>query len=124
MTVPVPAHIRVFVEALGEDEAERFFLHFGGTEVYWPTAPKARSQVAIVMGRSAALALAEVADRLPGRVPIPKKWLVLRMRAKGLTTVEIARTLHIADASVRRLLVSAREANQNRYEDPRQRRFF
>lgn len=117
--VPVPAHVQPFVDALGEDEAMRFLLNFGGAEVYWATVPKTRSDVVKVMGREAALALAAVNERLPKRVPTAKPWLAKRLKSKGLTHAAIARELHTTDVTVRKYLAGWAGKSAS-HADPRQ----
>jgi hypothetical protein len=114
MTAPrPPRHVAPYVEALGADVAVRFFLDFGGTELYIPRNPKSRSPVAKALGRTAAQALSDLADRvmLPDRVPIPKEWIAQHLAiTKALSHAEIARTLHVTRNTVSRYLAGVPEA--------------
>lgn len=116
-----PAHIAPYVEALGRDLAIRFLLEFGGAELYIPAAPKGRSRLVEVIGREGALALAQIAHRLPKRVPTAKPWIALCLRAEGQSVAGIARQLHASDVSVRKWLKRLPVAAK---EDPRQMRLL
>ena len=115
MTIPrPPAHVAPFVEALGAELAVRFFLHFGGTEIYIARDPKGASEVAEVLGMPAARALSALAERtvLPKRIPIPKPWMARYLKATaGLSTSKIARMLHASDVSVRRWIAGLQDHN-------------
>lgn len=106
MTIRPPAHIEPYVSALGEDDAVRFFLAFGGAELYIARDPKGRGRVEQELGLDVAQRLAALADRmhLHRRVPIPKPWLAQVLKSRGLSHAEIARRLHASDESVRRWL--------------------
>ena len=110
MTIPrPPAHVAPYVEALGAEVAVRFFLHFGGAELYIPRDPKGGSKQVEILGLPAARALSALADRtlLPRRVPIPKAWIARYLKVTaGLSHAEIARILHWTDVSVRRALAA------------------
>lgn len=100
-----PAHIMPYIEALGVETAVRFFLHFGGAELYIARAPKGKSELVEELGMDAALALAALADRmlLHPRVPTAKPWLARYMKVvDGYSVVRIARKLHCSDVAVRR----------------------
>lgn len=100
--VSIPAHLRVFVEALGEDGAVDFLLAFGGSELLLGSRPMANNPVRQALGDEAARALAAVSHRLPREIPLGKRWLVQVLTARGLSQGEIARRLHIGVRSVRR----------------------
>lgn len=102
--VPVPAHIRPYVDALGVDGAVTFLLRFGGGELHIGQRPNARNPVAKVMGLENAEALARVSQVLPRRVPTAKPWLCQVLRARGFTVTEIARKMHLTETTVRRHL--------------------
>lgn len=123
MTIRPPAHIEPIVTGLGEEAAIRFFLEFGGAELYIARDPKGQGMVERKMGVDVARALSAIAERhlLPRRVPIPKPWIARVWKNQGLSTAEIARRLHASDKAVRGWVsgVSAEQA-----DDPRQPRLF
>lgn len=103
--VPVPpAHLAVFVNALGVERAIEFLLNFGGAELYVPREFKGNSRIVTVIGHDGALSIARVRDRLPARIPTGKPWIAKVWHSKGLSKAEIARRLHVSDVSVRRML--------------------
>lgn len=103
--VPIgtPAHLRPFLAALGRDEALRFFLKFGGAEMYFPNDPKGNSELAREFGIDAARALGDKLDcgGLKKRVPLAQKWSAQRLWENGLTVADIARRLRVTDSTVR-----------------------
>ncbi|MEP0153572.1 MAG: helix-turn-helix domain-containing protein [Paracoccaceae bacterium] len=99
-----PAQVEPYMEALGLDDTLKFLEAFGGTEIYIATHPTARSQVVDLLGFPKAKMLADVEARLQSRVPLVKEWRAKVYFSQGLKTVEIARKLGVADASVRRWL--------------------
>lgn len=106
-----PAHVAPYVEVLGEALATRFFLAFGGSELYLPRRPE-RSMVVELTGQDKAAMLCE---RLgPGivRVPIPKPWLAAVLERDGQSKAAIARLLHVDQTTVRRWAARARDRNQ------------
>ncbi len=122
MTIRPPAHIEPYVRALGEEDAMRFFLRFGGAELYIARDPKGRGRLEQELGTEAARRLAALADEtmLPYRVPQPKPWMAEVMRSRGLPVVEIARSLHVTTVSVRNWLKKA----DNGPREERQKRLF
>ncbi|WP_338401951.1 helix-turn-helix domain-containing protein [Paragemmobacter straminiformis] len=125
MTVRPPAHVEPYVMALGEDEAVRFFVAFGGAELYIARDPKGRGMVERELGVETARRLADLADRvhLPRRVPMPKPWLAQLWKSQGLPVAEIARRLHASDVAVRRWLAAV-PASTDAAPDSRQMRLF
>lgn len=122
MTTPrPPAHVAPYVDVLGQDLAIRFLLEFGGAELYIAASPKGRSRVVEVVGQDGAVALAQIAHRLPKRVPTAKPWIALVMRRESATVADIARKLHVSDVAVRRWL---KRSSIGRAEDPRQMRLL
>ncbi len=101
-----PAHVQPYVDVLGEKEAMAFLLEFGGAEVYLPASPRSRSLIVQRLGQDRTLALAQALSRMMSsgqklRVPTAKPWLAVCMRHEGMTTADIARRLHVTDATVR-----------------------
>lgn len=125
MPIRPPAHIEPFVTALGEDDAVRFFLAFGGADLYIARDPKGRGRVEQELGLEVAQRLAALADRvhLHRRMPIPKPWLAAVLKSRGLSHAEIARRLHASDESVRRWL-QAGAGTTDIPADPRQPRLL
>jgi hypothetical protein len=94
-----------YIDALGVETAVRFFLHFGGAELYIPRAPKGKSELVEELGMEAALALSALAERmvLPPRIPTAKPWLARYMKVvEGYSVAKISRKLHSSDVAVRR----------------------
>ncbi|MEL7113999.1 MAG: helix-turn-helix domain-containing protein [Pseudomonadota bacterium] len=100
----VPAQAEAYVEALGLDMAIEFMIEFGGTVVILGENPRRDNAVARRFGIEAARALAKVSDRLQARVPKQDRWVARILKARGMTRVEIARTLRVTDETVRRYL--------------------
>lgn len=125
MTIRPPAHVEPYVTALGEAEAIRFFMAFGGAELYIARDPKGRGMVERELGVDTARRLSELADRvhLPRRVPMPKPWLAGVFKSQGLPVAEIARRLHASDVAVRRWLDRTGEGGES-VADTRQMRLF
>ena len=105
--VKPPAHLSVYVEALGVQGTIQFLLRFGGGQLMIGHKPNAANPVAKEMGLEAAQALAAVRDRLPAQIPVGKKWIAQVKRAEGLPVTEIARMLHTTEPTVRRYLAKA-----------------
>lgn len=118
MNVPrPPAHIEPYVNALGPELAVRFFLEFGGADLYIPADPKGQGMVTKAIGLEGARALSAIRDRLQARVPTAKPWLARYMaEVEGLSKAEIARKLHTTNVSVARWL----DGSDRPFTDPRQ----
>lgn len=110
--VPIPAHLAVFVEALGPDGALEFLLAFGGGDLSLGSRPQANNPVRKRLGDDAARKLAAVAHRLPRTIPVGRRWMVQMLDAKGLPQAEIARRLHISQSTVKRHLRGDYDPNQ------------
>ncbi|MEM9788446.1 MAG: helix-turn-helix domain-containing protein, partial [Pseudomonadota bacterium] len=95
-----PAHASVYVEALGVDDAIKFFGTFGGSVVYVAPNPKGRSKISTELGHDYAVRLAAVVDRLPRRAPNPKDWIAKVLASRGVPVQTIARQLQVSDVSV------------------------
>ena len=127
MTLPrPPAHVEPYVRVLGVEGARDFLLTFGGSEVYFPARPGARSQVAARVGPERAAALGEALGHLKARVPTAKPWLAACMIAEGKTIAETVRVLHVTDVTVRRWLASRPDDGEDGglKSDPRQLRLL
>lgn len=99
-----PAHLQIFVEALGEEKAVEFLLAFGGARLHIPVKPTPRSELVTVLGEEAATALAKRRDSIPAEIPTGKKWIAQRLHAAGLSQMKIARRLHVTRATVHRYI--------------------
>ena len=113
-----PAHIAPYVTALGPDVAVRFFLEFGGADLYIAANPTGQSHLVAVLGLDGALALAAIRHQLQSRVPTAKPWIAQYLsQVDGLSKAAIARKLHASVPSVTRWL----DRDQpRRWTDPRQ----
>lgn len=100
----VPAHLRVYVDVLGEDGAVDFLLEFGGGVFYAAADPKGDSEIARKVGLEIAARLMpklrEGSSRGYVRVPTGKPWIAATLRARGVTISMIARRLHVSDVTV------------------------
>lgn len=106
-----PAQIAAFVQVLGLELTVAFLLRFGGAELHLSEDPRANSQLVALVGLENARALGQLLT-VPRRIPLAKPWLAAWLRAKGESTAEIARTLHVSDVTVRGWL-KARAASHN-----------
>jgi hypothetical protein len=100
----VPAHLEPYVEVLGPAKAIEFLLAFGGAPIYLADRPQARSKVAELIGVAKAKALAGRIGAGHVRVPNGKPWIARQLRADGEGVFDIARRLHVTDATVRNFL--------------------
>lgn len=124
-----PAHVQPYVDVLGVKGAMTFISEFGGSEIYLATNPKTGGAAAQRYGHEA---MARLGASLSGmmssgrklRVPTAKPWIAACMRAEGLTTAEIARSLRAADTTVRGWLAKAGAVPASRKHDPRQMDLF
>ncbi len=101
---PLPrptAQVQPYVDALGIEAAMSFILAFGGAELYVAKDPKGQSAYEAHLGPDKSKALAAVANRLPKRVPLAKRWMAEMMAWQGLSVAHIARTLRVQDTTVR-----------------------
>lgn len=114
MTIRPPAHIEVYVSVLGAPLAVEFFLTFGGGDLSIGRRPQPSSRLVRFLGMDKALALARHADRLPARVPIPKRWIAQYLVSEGYADEDIARRLHVSNVSVRRWLAGDGDDRQLR----------
>ena len=104
MNIPrPPAHLEAYVTALGAELAVRFFLAFGGADLYVAKTPKGAAKAIEVIGIEGMRALADVKDRLPARVPTAKPWIAKYLfTVEGLSKADICRRLHASMTSVTR----------------------
>lgn len=110
--VDCPAHLQPFVDLLGEDDAVRFLLEFGGGPVYLSENPTSGSSIAAIIGREKAITLARELGPGAIRVPQGKRWIAERLRANGTSVLAIARRLKMKDDTVRRWLNGRKDTRQ------------
>lgn len=115
-----PANVAPFHEILGEEDTVAFLLEFGGAELYLSENPR-RSALAQRFGVDRAAAIARACDTLSQRIPTAKPYIAAVLARRGLSTAQIARTLHVADWTVRRWRHTGGRA---RPPDPRQSTMF
>ncbi|MFB2553357.1 hypothetical protein [Ensifer soli] len=100
-----PQNIVPYVEILGETMTVELLLALGGSPVYLADNPQARSDLARIIGQDNVRALAQrLGSRSIVRIPINRPWIAHKLRAGGMPVVEIARTLHVTDVTVRAML--------------------
>lgn len=125
MTQPtVPDSAKPYVDILGEELAIKFFMTFGGAELYFATNPRSSSRLVQVVGKKNAVKLAEANVSLKSRVPIPKKWIAAVWSSKNLSDAEIARRLHVTDVTLRRWRQNGQDTRSKTATDPRQPRLI
>lgn len=100
---PPPAHLEPYVAALGTELAVEFLLQFGGAALYIADKPTERSALVKALGKDAAVALSQVhrEQGLPEQVPTGKKWIAQVLFAQGCSIAQIARRIHMTEATVR-----------------------
>lgn len=109
--VPVPAHLRIYVETLGEEDAVAFLLAFGGGRLNIGAQVQTNNPIAEELGPEIARKLAAVSDRLPADIPLGKAWIARVLKSRGLSNAKIARKLHQTEATVRRHLNEVHDPN-------------
>lgn len=111
LSVAVPAHLAIFVDTLGEEDAVAFLLAFGGGRLNIGAQLQVNNPIVQELGLEVAQKLAAVSDRLPADIPLGKKWIAQVLRSKGLSIAKIARKLHQTEATVRRHLSHVHDPN-------------
>lgn len=111
VSVPVPAHLKIIVDTLGEDDAVAFLLAFGGGRLRIGASPQSNNPVRKELGDEIAHKLAAVSDRLSSEIPLGKQWVAKVLKSKGLSNAEIARRLHQTEGTVRRHLKNVHDPN-------------
>lgn len=99
-----PANLRPYVKALGVKGAMALFLSVGGSEIYLPKERSRRSLAARTIGPENADKLASEMGYGYYKVPLAREWVAKVMRAQGESNAEIARTIRVDIATVRRWL--------------------
>jgi len=96
-----PAHVQVFIDALGPELTVKFLLEFGGARLYLASDPAGRSEVEALLGRKRLEALCALRPGETIRVPTARRWLAhVLVRVEGLSKNRIARTLHVSSSAV------------------------
>lgn len=108
----IPAHIERYVDVLGPEDAVRFLLKFGGTDLYIPARPQSGSPLVQLLGRHKAEALGLAMGPARVKLPVAKPFIAKFMKAKNVSTAEIARTLHTTDVTVRKWLADEKSSRQ------------
>ena len=105
-----PAHLRPYIDVLGEERAVEFLLEFGGGTFYLAADPKGNSEIARYLGLDLAAQLVAVlrsaSSSTYARVPTAKPWIASVLRGRKLSIGAIARKLHVTDVTVARWLPS------------------
>lgn len=115
--IRVPAQVEPYVDALGEEDALRFLMEFGGSEVYISARPRKDSPVVKLVGMDKAKALHREAYRLQSRVPLASKWIAqVLYHEKCLPKAKIARMLRTTDVTVRRYVGSEPDRRQTSFD--------
>ena len=102
--IEMPLAVQKYVEVLGPDLAVKVFLACGGSVVYLADNPQARSMLSKILTADQIRILRQkvVRNDFWVRVPTAKPFCAIHMRSRGVPVAEIARTLHVADWTVRR----------------------
>lgn len=101
----IPTRIRPYYEALGVDDAVRFFLQLGGSEIFLPkNGSSDRSLAATIVGAEKVLALSEALGSGYVKVPLASRWIAEVLFMRGDSVSKIARTVRSDTATVRRWL--------------------
>lgn len=125
-----PAHIAMIVDALGQERAIRFLLEFGGSNLSMSRRPTLQSRIVKVLGVDGSMAIADISDVMPRRIPTAKPWIARVWSSAGCPVDEIARRLHVSNVAVNRWLKDPRTGerlpahHRNETTDPRQLRLF
>jgi hypothetical protein len=123
-----PAHVEPYVTALGVPLAIEFLHRYGGAPAYLAENPQARNQLLPVIGEAGIAALYRKFGNRIERVPTSKVWIAQVWHAQGRSVLDIARSLHTTDKTIRsylkagRLDAAAREAEREKREAARIRR--
>jgi len=98
----VEAHVVPFFRALGEKEAVRFLLYFGGTQIYLAATNAGRSEAARLFGTAAVAALVNELGSGIVKVPLARRAIARWQREQGMETTAIARLIRADVATVRK----------------------
>lgn len=110
----IPANVRPYVEALGVDDAVRFLLKFGGSEIYLPSGEPCKrngedSMAVRLIGAEKVMALSEQLGGGYFKVPLANRWIGETLYMNGRKCAEIARMVR-ADVSTVSRWINARPA--------------
>lgn len=111
-TIKPPVQVAPYVEVLGVEGTVDFLLEFGGAQLHLSRNPR-KSRVAERFGRAKAAQLAEVAESLPARVPLQRRWCAQVLYSRGLPVQEIARRIRVTDVTVRAYVRDLPDADPN-----------
>lgn len=102
--VKTPAHLAVYVDALGVDCAMALFLAAGGSQVYLGRKSSDGAIIAQAIGSENAALLAEKHGHGYIKVPLARQWVAQVQWSRGNSVNEIARIVRADVATVRRWL--------------------
>lgn len=100
-TDPIPDHVALYVDAIGEDATIELLLACGGSEIYLADKPVG-SMVTRAIGEPATIELARKVGYGHIKLPIARRWIAAALFAKGKSKAEIARRVRVDVATVRR----------------------
>lgn len=108
-----PANLQPYVNTLGAGLAAKFFLEYGGSEVYLSHNSSLNSMVARAIGIEQTNALAKILGGGHVKVPVAKFWLAKYYReVEGCNNAQIARKIRVDVSSVRRWFSPKSDRNQ------------
>ena len=103
----VPANLRPYVKVLGVENAVRFFLTLGGSQVYLARSRTQGGMVTEIVGEANVIKLCDEMVNAEGqyvKVPLARRWIAEVMYLDGKNANEIARTVRADVSTVRRWL--------------------
>lgn len=98
----LPSRVEPYVRALGEEEAVKFLMRFGGEAVSIPASPQRKSKLTKAIGSTKVEAMLVVFGAGQMKVPQAKRWLAHRLDAAGVSRLDIGRQLRVTADCVRR----------------------
>ncbi len=114
----VDDRILPFVETLGCEKAAAMFLAFGGSEVYIGDNPtRMRGKLADFIGAESVASLAEWFGHGNLNLPLAREFLIRYLASTGVSRMEIARRVRVAQSKVRSTL--AEKPNPLGFEETR-----
>lgn len=102
--VSTPAHLAVYVQVLGVEQALELFLALGGSQIYLPKKSGDNTAAARTIGADNVERLAAAFGYGYIKVPLARQWTALVLRSQGKSDNEIAAIVRADVATVRRWL--------------------
>lgn len=95
-------HIAQYVRIIGPEAAASLFLGYGGAPIYFAERAPAKNSalLEILTAEQIGLLASELGIRI-SRVPMANAFIARHMRSRGASILEIARTIRVADKTVR-----------------------